>query len=377
MPQPIERALGGVEMSGVISRAHEFWQFIKEELKPTPDRAWSATRIVVAAVATVIVGETLRIPFPAFSAYLVFFVANEDALLSIRLGTLAMITATAVLAGAIGVAICFMDAPWFRLPSTLFLVWGSVWLSRTLAINLIGIILGVILSLYLSLADTIFDAETLTKSTLWLWSVVGLAVAITVLVDLLLTRGLSKPAQKKESSKGFVSDAFTNPDYAWFASKTIFAVILCEIFMNAVNWPGIRTSMITCVVTALATDEKRHQKQMLRVLGVCAGGLVGLFAILFVIPQLDSIVGLTLLIAAATFPFAWVAAGSPRSSYAGFQMALAFYMMLLPGFDTSIDLTSIRDRFVGILIGNTAMWIMFDVFRSSSDSTVRPVIPQS
>jgi len=34
--------------------------------------------------------------------------------------------------------------------------------------------------------------------------------------------------------------------------------------------------------------------------------------------------------------------------------------MLLPGFETSIDLTAIRDRFVGILVGITVMWIFFD-----------------
>jgi hypothetical protein len=41
-------------------------------------------------------------------------------------------------------------------------------------------------------------------------------------------------------------------------------------------------------------------------------------------------------------------------------MALAFFIMLLPSFETSIDLTTIRDRFVGVLVGITAMWIFFD-----------------
>jgi uncharacterized membrane protein YccC len=99
---------------------------------------------------------------------------------------------------------------------------------------------------------------------------------------------------------------------------------------------------------------------LLRLTGACVGGLMGLGAIIFLVPKMDSIVGLSLLVAAGTACCAWVAAGSVRSSYAGFQMALAFYIMLLPGFDTSIDLTAIRDRFVGILVGITAMWIFFD-----------------
>jgi hypothetical protein len=41
-------------------------------------------------------------------------------------------------------------------------------------------------------------------------------------------------------------------------------------------------------------------------------------------------------------------------------MALAFFLMVLPGFATSIDLTGIRDRFVGVLVGITAMWNFVD-----------------
>ena len=157
-----------------------------------------------------------------------------------------------------------------------------------------------------------------------------------------------------------VPDALTNPDYFHFTIKTTLAILACEIFMNAVNWPGIRTSMITCVVTALATVGAQRQKQLLRLTGSGVGGLMGLASIIFLVPQMDTIVGLSLLVAAGTACCAWVAAGSVRSSYAGFQMALAFYIMLLPGFDTSIDLTAIRDRFVGVLVGVTAMWIFFD-----------------
>ena len=125
--------------------------------------------------------------------------------------------------------------------------------------------------------------------------------------------------------------------------------------------------MITCVVTALSTVGEQRQKQLLRLTGVYAGGLMGLAAVIYIVPNLDTIVGLLLLVAAGTACCGWVAAGSVRSSYAGFQMALAFFIMLLPGFETSIDLTNIRDRFVGILVGVMAMWIFFDhVWHTSS-----------
>jgi hypothetical protein len=169
-----------------FSELGEFCRFIWEELKPFPGRGHAAVRVVTAAVATVIVSETLRIPDPDFSAYLVFFIANEDGISSIKLGLAAIAGLTVALVAAIGVTICFMDAPWFRLPATFLLIAGTVWLSRTLTISTLGRIMAVILALYLSLADVTFDPETLTESTLWLWSVVGVAVGVTVVVNLLL-----------------------------------------------------------------------------------------------------------------------------------------------------------------------------------------------
>jgi len=104
----------------------------------------------------------------------------------------------------------------------------------------------------------------------------------------------------------------------------------------------------------------QRQKQLLRLSGVCVGGAMGLGAVVYIVPHLDTITGLSLMIAAGTACCAWVAAGSVRTSYAGFQMALAFFIMLLPNFATNVDLTAIRDRFAGIIVGIVAMWIFFD-----------------
>jgi multidrug resistance protein MdtO len=533
MARPGELFAGALQPSlgagsfDLFSELREFCKFIWEELKPFPGRGHAVVRLVVAVVAALIVSETLRIPQPDSTAYLIFFVVNEDGVNSIKLGLLAMVGLTVALGAAILVTICFMDAPWFRLPATFLLIAGTVWLSRTLVVAPIGRLMAVILVLYLSLADTTFDPETLTESTLWLWSIVAVAVGISIVTSLLLEprpdlllreeieanlgsvqhllesmatgrldrlaeakalrrqvygaplrmrqllarwrqrrwpvqsnnvdwelgifiverlliasaalavsnrtatdettrlvfarlgqtvdrlkqnvhdrapdaiRSLPLPstadlpdsvekagiiefvailsdcrsilvpyAELREASTtekaaspkpwALIPDALTNSEYTHFAIKTTLAVLACEIFMNAVDWPGIRTSMITCIVTALATVGAQRQKQLLRLTGVCIGGLMGLGSVIFIVPQMDTIVGLSLLIAAGTACCAWVAAGSIRSSYAGFQMALAFFIILIPGFDTNIDLTAIRDRFVGILVGITATWIFFD-----------------
>src|SRR5260221_6034933 len=116
----------------LFSDIREFCRFIWKELKPFPGRGHAVVRLVTAAVTAVIVSETLRVPNPAFSAYLIFFIANEDGVSSVKMGLAAMAGLTVALFAAMGVTICFMDAPWFRLPVTFLLIAGTVWLSRTL-----------------------------------------------------------------------------------------------------------------------------------------------------------------------------------------------------------------------------------------------------
>jgi uncharacterized membrane protein YccC len=300
----------------LLSKARALGLFLSEELKPFPGRALSAARIVAAVTITMILSETLRVPFPDFSAYLVFFVANDDSARSLKLGFAAMVAVTLALATAIAIDICFMDAPWFRVPATLFLVGGAVWLSRVLAVGAIGRLLAVILALNLSLADTIFEPEMLTRTTLWLWSVSGLAIGVTVLVNLLIRgRPTIAPEAAEQKSSGLVNDAFSNPEYLKFAAKTLLAVFFCELFLNAVAWPGIRTSMVTCVVTALATLESQTQKQMLRLIGAGTGGLVGLGAIVYIVPHLDTIAGLALLAPSLSAGSRWEASDPPMPDF--------------------------------------------------------------
>ncbi len=58
-----------------------------------------------------------------------------------------MVGITIGLAAATWVSICFMDAPWFRLPVTLFFDWGSsLAFPRTLVLGVMGRLLAVVLA---------------------------------------------------------------------------------------------------------------------------------------------------------------------------------------------------------------------------------------
>jgi multidrug resistance protein MdtO len=176
-----------------------------------------------------------------------------------------------------------------------------------------------------------------------------------------LTPYAPQPAVGDPPSRFLVPDALTNPEHVKFALKGCLAASLCYIIYNAKDWPGINTAITTCFLTALNTVGASHQKQILRIAGALAGGvLIGIGSQVFILPHLDSIAGFTLLFLAFTIPAAWVATSSPRLSYFGVQAIIAFYLINFSEFKVQVSLIPARDRVVGILLGLFMMWLIFD-----------------
>jgi multidrug resistance protein MdtO len=110
------------------------------------------------------------------------------------------------------------------------------------------------------------------------------------------------------------------------------------------------------------------------VAGFVLGGVIaGIGAQIFVLPFIDSIGGFTLLFAAMTAIAAWIGTASSRLSYAGVQFAFAFYLIHLSEFSIQTNLAVARDRVLGVLLGITMMWLVFERFfpRSAADEMVR------
>ena len=156
-------------------------------------------------------------------------------------------------------------------------------------------------------------------------------------------------------------DAFINPEHVRFALKGCLAASSCYVIYNAIAWPGISTAVTTCLLTALTTIGSSHQKQILRFCGAIVGGFVlGMGSQIFILPYLDSITGFVILFVAVTVLSSWLMTSSPRLSYFGFQVALAFYLINLNEFKIQTSLGVARNRVVGILLGLFMMWLVFD-----------------
>jgi multidrug resistance protein MdtO len=157
------------------------------------------------------------------------------------------------------------------------------------------------------------------------------------------------------------ADAFANPEHLQFALKGCLAASACYILYNAVDWPGISTAVTTCLLTALSSIGASRQKQILRLAGAVVGGFViGIGSQVFILPYFDTIAGFTVLFILVTVLASWFMASSPRLSYFGLQLALAFYLINLQEFAMQTSLSIARDRVIGILVGLFMMWLVFD-----------------
>ena len=156
-----------------------------------------------------------------------------------------------------------------------------------------------------------------------------------------------------------VADAFSNRSYPRFAFKVTLAVMLCYLGETLADWPGIHTCMITCFFVSLDTVGETVHKATLRIGGCLCGAALGIGTILVLMPVMTGLVDLLAVIAAVTLLGGWIASGSERMSYAGWQLALAFYMCTLQGFGPTLDMQTARDRIVGIVVGNLVVFAIF------------------
>ena len=162
--------------------------------------------------------------------------------------------------------------------------------------------------------------------------------------------GPSMP-QPAEKASLLVPDAFSNPEYVRFAVRGGLAFLICTVLFVGFNYPGIYTSVITCFVVSLSTVGASTQKGILRFAGSAVGGALGILALVYVLPHVETLGGFWAVFATGTALAAWVNFGSPRVSYGGYQIGLAFYKVILQGWGPVTSLTVARDRLVGIAFG--------------------------
>jgi multidrug resistance protein MdtO len=179
-----------------------------------------------------------------------------------------------------------------------------------------------------------------------------------------------QPAHTEQKPRQlFVPDAGSNPAHWQFALKTTLAIMIVYSVYTILDWPGLLTSIVTVFFVALGSVGETVHKLTLRISGAIVGGLIAGLSIVFVLPHLTDIGQLCVLTAVVALFAGWVSTSSERLSYAGMQIALAFFMGLLQTYSPATDLTVLRDRLVGIFLGNVVMTLVFSVLWPESAIT--------
>jgi multidrug resistance protein MdtO len=186
--------------------------------------------------------------------------------------------------------------------------------------------------------------------------------ALTVMEHALREIAIAMPGRASTDARSLVAapvpkaslllpDAFSNPEYVRFAVRGGLACFICDLLFVGFNCPGIYTSVITAFVVSLSTVGASTQKGILRFSGAAVGGGMGIVALMYVLPQVETLGGFWAVFAAGTAVAAWVNFGSPRVSYGGYQIGLAFYKVTLQGWGPVTELKVARDRLVGVAFG--------------------------
>ena len=303
---------------------------------------------------------TLQVPELSVTAYMPFFMSKESKFLTTLTGVIGLIGLTI----GIGVSLLLYKFtyghPELRIPGMAIAIFLGMWLSRVFVLGPLGFLIGFVVTATQSVGEAVPSPELLVRGILWLWVAIAYGAGLTVVLNTLFLPNTPNESSDSPKSKDlFVSDAFTNAAHVHFALKVTLAGMFCYIVYMAIDWSGIHTALITCTFIALETTGATLHKGILRIGGCVIGGALALFTIVFLMPHMDTIASLVVVVACASAIAGWVATGTELISYAGLQIAFAFFYSVFQGYAPDTDLDNVRNRVVGILFGLIVTGLVF------------------
>src|SRR6202790_4823286 len=219
------------------------------ELAPREGRWAAVTRIATGCAITVAIAMVFQIPQPTYMAYIVFLISKDEknATVTSSLGSLVAVTLAILL--CLGLELIDTAEPALRLPLMATATFAAMFTARTFALGPLAFLAGFVIVLLQSLVDDVSSPEALTRATLWLWVVIFVPVAVTVIVNILfgqravafMDRSVRKVLREWETS--LANNNFRKSLPEWRAQL----LPLLEIAQHSTQ-KGARTCRITAPV---------------------------------------------------------------------------------------------------------------------------------
>ncbi|HBS4056276.1 FUSC family protein [Klebsiella pneumoniae] len=369
--------------------------FLRQELRDAPGRASYTLRLTLSCAVLITLFMTLQIPFLAVALIVVFYVSQPNVLMIKLVSVVFFVTVTVALGGVLLIIKWTYDYPLIRLAASVALFFCALYLMRVLGkLGLAFFVVALAVIYAQTFPSMTSQSEILVRLLLWLWVAINTAILVTLLVNACfqqafpgnqfkarlagmlheVARRLAAPdaeapptfgetaAQFNQLQSLFAQASRATPEIAadplaWRSrlAATLrcyqLAALICYVFYTAADWQGLHTIMLSCVIVAQPGLGATMQKTWLRIGGALLASLLALLLIVFVQPWTDSLTGLLAMSLPVLALAAWIAAGSERIAYAGIQIGFTFALAFLSWFAPLTNLTELRDRVLGILLG--------------------------
>jgi multidrug resistance protein MdtO len=155
-------------------------------LAPLPGRVAFASRIALICALTVLVAEIYQTPDPALTTYIVFFLNREDRASTIVTNIVLLMMMTVVIGLIIAVSMIVADDPMWRVVSMTVISLCFLYLTSASKLRPIGSIVALIVGYGLDELGLVQMGELATRGFLYAWLFVGIPVAVSTVVNLLL-----------------------------------------------------------------------------------------------------------------------------------------------------------------------------------------------
>lgn len=162
------------------------FDYLLDELAPRPGRLAAVVRTSVCCMLVVAIGMLYQIPLVGYMAYAVFLLGSRELASTMLTGIVAVIAFTIAVLLSLLFYTLDADEPALRLPLMALSTFVAIFLTRTMALGPVMFLAGFVLVLSQTLIDRIPSLEALARFVAWLWTVVTVPVAVTILMNLIV-----------------------------------------------------------------------------------------------------------------------------------------------------------------------------------------------